>query len=457
MKNIITVLKKVPGFRSDNNIKKIIASVVYAFIGLILIFAFVPMPPPLAVENPKPSRFSENDIKGKTGMNKPVYLLINGEILAQSKAASNGEFSIRVINLAEGSHTLTVEACYDEKREKCISKLVTLIIDKTPPIEPELNILASETENEKITIEGTGESESIVKILINDNERSEVKASSDGTFKQEITLYEGQNTIRAVGYDLAGNNSKSSNTLTVNYIKPIVQGIQTETVKVTRVIDGDTIDVDINGTIKRVRYIGIDTPETVDPRTSVQCYGKEASNKNKDMVEGKEVRLEKDISEVDKYGRLLRYVWLGETLVNELLVKEGYALSSSYPPDIKYQERLVKAQEDARSNNKGLWGVCYVTPTVKPVTQSSFVPAVKPVTTVAPTSVSYIQPTAVPHTQPTNPPSAVSYSCSGPDLDCPDFPSHSAAQSFFDSCGFSASYDPMRLDGDNDGLACENN
>jgi micrococcal nuclease len=124
---------------------------------------------------------------------------------------------------------------------------------------------------------------------------------------------------------------------------------------VTRVIDGDTIEISGGS---RVRYIGIDTPETVDPREEVQCFGKEASDKNKELVEGKEVRLEKDVSETDQYGRLLRYVYVGNTFVNESLVKEGFAKASSYPPDIKYQEKLANAEAFARENNKGLWAAC---------------------------------------------------------------------------------------------------
>lgn len=128
-----------------------------------------------------------------------------------------------------------------------------------------------------------------------------------------------------------------------------------QSVIVTRVIDGDTIEIE--GGIK-VRYIGIDTPETVDPRTSVQCFGKEASSKNRELVDGKTVQLEKDVSETDKYGRLLRYIYIGDTFVNDYLVRNGYAYASSYPPDVKYQDLFSQAQNDAHQNNRGLWGGC---------------------------------------------------------------------------------------------------
>jgi len=137
-----------------------------------------------------------------------------------------------------------------------------------------------------------------------------------------------------------------------------VGNVDGELVKVVRVVDGDTIEVEINGKTEPVRYIGIDTPETVDPRKPVQCFGVEASKKNKELVDGKMVRLEKDITDRDKYNRLLRYVWLGSTLINQVLVERGYAKSYSYPPDVKYQDKFVTAEREARENKLGLWTAC---------------------------------------------------------------------------------------------------
>lgn len=124
---------------------------------------------------------------------------------------------------------------------------------------------------------------------------------------------------------------------------------------VTKVIDGDTIEID-NG--RKVRYIGIDTPETKDPRKGVQCFGQEASLKNKELVLGKKIRLEKDVSETDKYERLLRYVYVGDIFVNDYLVRQGFAHAVSFPPDIKYQEQFRQAQAEARENKRGLWLDC---------------------------------------------------------------------------------------------------
>ncbi|PIP24475.1 MAG: nuclease [Candidatus Moranbacteria bacterium CG_4_9_14_3_um_filter_40_7] len=125
--------------------------------------------------------------------------------------------------------------------------------------------------------------------------------------------------------------------------------------KVSRVIDGDTIEIEGG---ERVRYIGIDTPETVDPRKPVQCFGVEASNKNKEMVVGKTVRLEKDTTDRDKYKRLLRYVYVGDTFINLEMVKQGFAYSYSYPPDIKFQKEILAAQQEAEKNKNGLWNAC---------------------------------------------------------------------------------------------------
>jgi len=129
------------------------------------------------------------------------------------------------------------------------------------------------------------------------------------------------------------------------------------------VVDGDTIEVLMSGTTYKVRYIGVDTPETVDPRRPVGCYGREASERNRQLVEGKTVGLEKDVSETDKYERLLRYVWLDGEMVNAVLVREGYAMASTYPPDVKYQDLFLSLQGEARDAGLGLWGpACIPTP-----------------------------------------------------------------------------------------------
>ena len=135
---------------------------------------------------------------------------------------------------------------------------------------------------------------------------------------------------------------------------------------VTRVVDGDTIRVQIDGQEYRVRYIGIDTPETVDPRRPVGCFGKEASERNRQLVEGQTVGLEKDVSETDSFDRLLRYVWIEDRMVNATLVEEGYALASTYPPDVRYSVRFAALQSEAREAARGLWGAACANATDAP-------------------------------------------------------------------------------------------
>lgn len=128
-----------------------------------------------------------------------------------------------------------------------------------------------------------------------------------------------------------------------------------EIMLVKKVVDGDTIELQNE---KKVRYIGIDTPEVVDPRKPVQCFGEKASRKNKELVESRYVRLEKDVSEVDKYGRLLRYVYVNDLFVNLELVKNGFAFAATFPPDVKYAEKFLDAEREARNNKIGLWKEC---------------------------------------------------------------------------------------------------
>lgn len=135
--------------------------------------------------------------------------------------------------------------------------------------------------------------------------------------------------------------------------------IDQELYLVTRVVDGDTIKVQMGDNIETLRLIGMDTPETVDPRKLVQCFGKEASNKAKEMLDGKKVRLEADITqgERDKYQRLLRYVFLEDgTFFNKFMIEQGYAHEYTYESNpYKYQVEFKEASKKAREGSLGLW------------------------------------------------------------------------------------------------------
>ena len=127
---------------------------------------------------------------------------------------------------------------------------------------------------------------------------------------------------------------------------------------VTAVSDGDTIKVVIDGKQETVRLIGVDTPETKDPRKPVQCYGQVASAYTTNMVMGKSVRLESDDSQQqrDKYGRLLRYVYLSDgTLINQLLIESGHAYEYTYKVPNHFQSQFKQAATDAQANQIGLW------------------------------------------------------------------------------------------------------
>lgn len=157
----------------------------------------------------------------------------------------------------------------------------------------------------------------------------------------------------------------SLQTATTAVLSPVVspaavQGIEGEKVIIFKVVDGDTIELEDG---KSVRFVGIDTPETVDPRRPVGCFGKEASNETKKLLSGKMVILQKDITDTDKYGRLLRYIFLPlennkMLFINDYLVREGFARAKNYPPDDKFKNRFQEAELKAKQAKKGLWGKC---------------------------------------------------------------------------------------------------
>jgi micrococcal nuclease len=134
-------------------------------------------------------------------------------------------------------------------------------------------------------------------------------------------------------------------------------GVQAE---VTRIVDGDTIHVDLDGTDETVRYIGVDTPESVKPGTPVECFAKKASAFNARLVEGEDVKLRFDVERRDRYGRLLAYVYrAGDGLfVNAELVRRGYARTLTVPPNVRFAERFARLQREAREARRGLWRAC---------------------------------------------------------------------------------------------------
>jgi len=124
---------------------------------------------------------------------------------------------------------------------------------------------------------------------------------------------------------------------------------------VVRVVDGDTIHVRIGARVEKVRYICVNTPEVHHPTKGEEPGGREAAEVNRRLVEGQAVRLELDVQERDRYGRLLAYVWIGDLMINAELVRLGYAQVMTIPPNVRYQEVFLKLQREAREAGRGLW------------------------------------------------------------------------------------------------------
>ncbi|MBU3925078.1 thermonuclease family protein [Patescibacteria group bacterium] len=227
------------------------------------------------------------------------------------------------------------------------------------------------------------------------------------------------------------NNSAESSSDQLKSPEP-----QADLYKVVKVVDGDTIAVDIAGKTKTIRLIGINTPETVDPRKPVECFGKEASNKAKEILTGKSVRLEADITqgERDKYGRLLRYAFLEDgTNFNKMMISEGFAYEYTYGTPYKYQDEFNQAEKEAMDAQKGLWapGACDAQTGAAAIASAASPTLISSLTTVS-----------------------NKYDCSGNIYNCSDFSTHAEAQAAFEACGGAAN-DIHRLDSDKDGLVCE--
>jgi micrococcal nuclease len=141
---------------------------------------------------------------------------------------------------------------------------------------------------------------------------------------------------------------------------PSNEPTETETVRVVRVVDGDTIRVDLPSGEEAVRYIGIDTPESVKPGSPVECFAELASAFNERLVEDERVKLVRDVEERDRYGRLLAYVYRERDglFVNAELVRGGYATVATFPPNVAHEDEFRRLARKARLSGRGLWGKC---------------------------------------------------------------------------------------------------
>jgi micrococcal nuclease len=185
-----------------------------------------------------------------------------------------------------------------------------------------------QTGNEKIEVSGTEEQKMTQEDIVKSEIKPETKAESDTNQPQTTSVTAIPTTPQYTYYS------------------------------VVSVVDGDTIKINIDGTTTTLRLIGIDTPETVDPRKPVQCFGKEASNKAKELLSNKKVRIEKDSTQgdLDKYGRLLVYIWRDDGLFyNDYMIRQGYAHEYTYSTPYKYQAQFKADEKYARENQLGLW------------------------------------------------------------------------------------------------------
>lgn len=211
--------------------------------------------------------------------------------------------------------------------------------------------------------------------------------------------------------------------------------------QVVKVVDGDTVTVSFSGKNETIRIIGINTPETVDPRKSVECFGQKASDEAKGQLNGKTVQLQSDSTqgERDKYNRLLRFVWLdsGTLDFGAMMIQEGYAYEYTYSTPYIYQTKYKELQKEAEQNKKGLWA-----------DNACPAPAATPVNT---------NNSATQQNKPANPTTQqpTTNSTSSGDKNCPDFKTHAEAQAYFNSKGGSPSNNVDNLDADHDGVACE--
>ena len=216
------------------------------------------------------------------------------------------------------------------------------------------------------------------------------------------------------------------------------------TVRVTRVVDGDTVDITpaVDGEA-RVRLIGVDTPETRDPDCGAQPYGDEAKAFTTSELQGEEVGLEFDVERTDRYERLLAYVYPSdEEMFNETLLEQGYAQVATFPPNVKYVDRFRTAQEEARADGRGLWSLS----TEELAAQTDRGNGIG-----GGGCTDEATPTQPAPKQKGKAASSPAKSPSSGDLDCSDFGTREQAQQVLDD----DPSDPNDLDGNSDGEACE--
>lgn len=213
---------------------------------------------------------------------------------------------------------------------------------------------------------------------------------------------------------------------------------------VTRVVDGDTVEINLDGKTEDVRLLLVDTPETVHPNKPVQPFGPEASQFAKDKLAGEQVRIEYDGPKRDNYDRLLTYIWVDGNNFNKMLLEEGLArYAYVYDPPYTHSSAFMKAQNQAKSAGRGIWSRDNY------VTNDGF--------NAQEQQQSETEPSGNTNQESSSNDSGsgdLKYNPNGPDRDCSDFDVHENAQEFYEAAG-GPEEDPHRLDRDGEGTACD--
>lgn len=429
-------LRKVPGFRSDTTWKKVIAIFIYFFLGLMLLVAtqedgiagFISF---LAIVAFFGSIVAL--IKGNLSSFKIPNRKIAGIVLIISFALAGILLPPPTEEVQEDIGLESSETAQIEKEEKATEEKKKTEEQATEEKQKAEELAAKKAEEERLALEAEE-----ARKAQEAKDAEEARKAEEAKKAEEARLAkEAEEKAKAEAEKAA--QAKASAEKKKQELAP--------NATVTRVVDGDTLEVSMDGRTETVRLLLIDTPETVHPQKSVEPFGPEASKYIKDTLTGQQVRVVVGNEARDNYGRMLAYVYIGNETIQEKLLRHGLAATAYLYNDLTMLDRFHQVQQEAIDAKKGVWsipgyahvdhdhGFHYEEAELEPE------PAPEP---AAPAPAAPAAPA---------PNTGLQFDPNGPDRDCGDFSSQAAAQAFMEASG---SGDPHRLDGnDNDGLACE--
>lgn len=415
MKNFI---KQMPGFRSDTTWKKVIASIGYIFLLLGVL--------PIVFQGTL------------------VDSLWNGAQIIAMIA-----FVAAVIALFKGN----VKLLHIVNRKVALLVLVVSLIAAGampfPAGSEQAEVQEQETdqsENNELEAEKAAEKE-----IANLEQKEKPTSEQDTAQNQEKEVSKEKQSVEQENESAAEEKEQSAKKTAT----PQKQADHGPDAQVTRVVDGDTVKIKLNGQEETVRLLLVDTPETKHPSKPVQPFGPEASSFAKQELAGKKIEVEYDGPKRDKYGRLLAYIWVDGKMFNQMLLEEGLArLAYVYDPPYTHYQEYMKAQNRAKNKEKGIWsrdgyvrddGFYYGRGTEKNSSGNNN----------SSSTEEKASENEANEGEKGSSSSTLKYDPNGPDRDCGDFDTQQQAQDFFEAAGGPAK-DPHRLDGrDGDGIVCE--